>query len=87
MTVIRITEYRDRDTINVLEDLLKRAKRGEVRGICFAIKTDIGHHGIGLTGEYITDPTDVLAVVSRIDFEVNMLIREHNATNPGGEDS
>jgi hypothetical protein len=87
MTVIRITEYRDRDTINVLEDLLERAKRGEIRGMCFAIKTDVAHHGIGLTGEYIEDPTDVLAVVSRIEFEVNMLIREHNASPDGGQDS
>lgn len=79
MTVIRITEYRNRDTINVLEDLLARAKRGEVLGLCYAFKRNAGHHGIGLTGEYIDDPTDVLAVASRIDFEVNMLIRERRS--------
>jgi len=76
--VVRIVEYRNRDTVKALEDMLARAKRGEIRGLCFAYKIDDRNHGIGLTGEYITDPTDVLAVVSRIEFEVNMLVRERN---------
>jgi hypothetical protein len=78
--VIRITEFRDRVTVSALEDMLARAKRGEIRGLCFAFKLDAGHHGIGLTGEYFTDPTDVLAVVSRIEFEVNLLVREPPGT-------
>jgi hypothetical protein len=76
MAVIRITEYQNRDTVSALEDMLARARRGEILGLCFAYKIDQKNHGIGLTGEYITDPTDVLAVVSRIEFEVNMLVRE-----------
>lgn len=74
--VVRIVEYKNRDTISALEDMLGRAKRGEILGLCFSYKIDQGHHGIGLTGEYITDPTDVLAVASRINFEVNMILRE-----------
>jgi hypothetical protein len=73
---IRIVEYLNRDTISSLEDMLSRAKRGEIHGLCFSFKTAAGMHEIGLTGEYFTDPTDVLAVASRIDFEVNMLVRE-----------
>lgn len=82
--VIRIVEYKYRDTITALEDMLARAKRGEILGLCFAFKTDAKHHGICLTGEYVDDPTDVLAVASRIDFEVNMLVRERNTRKKEG---
>jgi len=74
-TVVQIVEYLNRDTISLLEDLLARAKRDEIRGLCFAYKTDTGEP-MGLTGDYITYPTDALAAVSRIAFEVNMMIRE-----------
>jgi len=84
--VIRIHEYLNRDTISALEDMLARAKRGEIHGLCFAFKLDDRHHGIGLTGEYVDDPTDVLAVVSRIAFEINFLVRERNAGGKGNDD-
>lgn len=77
--VIRITEYRNRDTISALEDMLGRAKRGEIRGLCFSFKLDDKNHAMGLTGEYATDPTDVLAIASRLAFEVNMLVRGQSA--------
>jgi hypothetical protein len=83
--VVRIVEYLNRDTISALEDMLARARRGEVLGLCFAFKTGPGHHGIGLTGEYISDPTDVLAVASRISIEVNMLVRERNKSGEQGQ--
>lgn len=82
MAVVRIVEYKNRDTISALEDMLARAKAGQIQGLCFAYKIDDRNHGIALTGEYIEDPTDVLAVVSRIEFEVNQLVRERNTGAP-----
>jgi hypothetical protein len=76
MAVIRITEYKNRDTISLLREALELAVDGKVTGVCLAMKFDQTHHGVALAGEYFDDPTDVLAVVSRIDFEVNMLVRE-----------
>lgn len=76
MAVIRIIEWKNRETIAVLREALAKAESGEVRGVCLAVKLEGGLHGIALTGEYFDDPTDVLAVASRIDFEVNHLVRE-----------
>lgn len=79
MTVIRISEYKNRDVIGLLSEALEMAKAGKVTGVCLAMKYDPGHHGIALAGEYYDDPTDVLAVLARITFEVNMRIREHHS--------
>lgn len=76
MAVIRITEYKNRDTISLLREALEMAIDGKVHGVCLAMKFDGTHHGMALAGEYFDDPTDVLAVASRIDFEVNLLVRE-----------
>jgi hypothetical protein len=76
MAVIRITEYRNRDTVSLLRDALERAIKGEVQGVCLAMKLGPTSHGIALSGEYFDDPTDVLAVAARLTFEVNMLLRE-----------
>ena len=76
MAVIRIVEHKNRETIGLLREALEKAERGEITGVCLAMKLDSGLHGIALTGDYYEDPTDVLAVASRIDFEVNLLVRE-----------
>lgn len=83
MAVIRITEYKNRETVSLLREALEKAIKGEVLGVCLAMKYDQTNHGIALTGEYFDDPTDVLAIASRLDFEVNMLVRERKEEEGG----
>jgi hypothetical protein len=83
MAVVRITEYKSRDVVTLLREALGMALKGQIRGVCLAMKFDDSHHGITLAGEYSDDPTDVLAVTSRIAFEVNLLVRERHGDESG----
>lgn len=81
-TVTTIFEYRARETIACLEQLLQEARRGEISGFAFACKRGDHDHGIGLTGNYRDDPLPVLAVTSRIDHVVNDLIDARSIEEP-----
>jgi hypothetical protein len=73
MAVTSIVEYRNKETVAVLEELLDQARRGEITGLAFACKVGDKNHGIGLTGDYRDDPISTLAVVSRIAHVLNGL--------------
>lgn len=79
MAVIRITEYKNRDVVSLLREALQMALDGKVTGVCLAMKYSELEHGTALAGDYSDDPTPVLSVLSRIEFEVNLLVREHHA--------
>ncbi len=73
MAVTSIVEYRNKETVAVLEELLDQARRGEITGFAFACKIGAQNHGIGLTGDYREDPIAALAVTARIAHVLNGL--------------
>lgn len=72
--VTKITEYKTREVVAALEELLEQARRGEISGFAFACKFGDRHHGIGLTGDYRKDPLPVLAVTARISARINQIL-------------
>jgi len=74
MSVTTIDEYRSRDTIAALRDLLNRAERGQIRGLAFAIKVGARRHRLGFTGHYYEDPIETLGCVTRMEYKLNQLI-------------
>lgn len=78
MTVTRITEEGTRETIAALEDLLQRARAGQIYGIAFSIKTGPKQHRIGFTGEYWRDPVQLLGCVTRMEYKVNHIISDRD---------
>lgn len=78
MNVVRIDDYRDADTIATLRDLLHRAENGKLRGIAFSIKVGANHHRLGMTGDYWTNPSDVLFCATRLSYKVNQLLSARN---------
>lgn len=74
MTVARIDDYQHREIVIALRDLLERAEKGRIKGFAFSIKTGPKRHRIGFTGDYWTDPYEVLGCVTRMEYKVNQLI-------------
>lgn len=64
--VVRIVEYKNRDTIAVCREIIAKAERGEVTGMLFALRLGDFDHGIGATGSYLKDPISGLAVAGRL---------------------
>jgi hypothetical protein len=55
-TVVTITEYQNRETIEVCEHLLQKAKTGEITGMIVVLQLGQWDEGICITGEYKSVP-------------------------------
>lgn len=66
MQVVSLSQYRSRELVAALKDLLELAERGQVRGLAFVAK--IGRHGhrAGLTGDYSRNPDEALLAAVRL---------------------
>jgi hypothetical protein len=72
--VTEIAEYKGRDIIIALRDLLHRAEQGRLRAFAFCIKTGPHRHRIGFAGDYYTDPAQALFCASRMQYKANQLV-------------
>jgi len=72
--VVRIPEYKHRDTIEALEALLVKARAGEITGLIWGARFGDWNHGIGVTGHYRTDPITGLGAAGRIFATLNKLV-------------
>lgn len=77
VTVTKITEYRTRDTVKALEELLEMAKAGKLTGLVFACKYGPWDHGIGVVGDYYKDPIPALAIAGRLFRALNKFADEN----------
>jgi len=74
MTITKISEFSSRETVQALQQLLRRAEAGQITGLAFAIKTGPKRHRIGFTGDYWRDPVQLLGCVTRMEYRVNHII-------------
>ena len=72
----RVSNAVSDDTIEALENLLKRAKAGEVVGLAFAALLPRRRYFIEVTGDAYKDPTFARGMVSAIDDELRSMIDE-----------
>lgn len=69
--IISITEYRNRDVIEVLESVLAMAKRGRAPGLMLAVQKDDNEHIINITGTYRHNTMAALAASARLTYLIN----------------
>jgi len=77
--IVKISDYKSRDTMDVLKLLMDQVDRGEIRGLVFVARLGPKHHGMGMTGEYHSDPLLALAAVSRVTYRLNRLAEAREA--------
>lgn len=68
-SVVSISEYRNRETIETLENLLQKAKDGDIQGIIYAVKMEHGPQTVGFAGHYAHAPVSGLTAAARV-FEL-----------------
>lgn len=65
MQVIKLDEYRNRDVVSALRDLLAMAENGEVQGLVFVAKLGQAHRA-GALGDYRLHPEQALPAATRM---------------------
>ena len=78
-TLLKISEYKTKDTGAVLRELTAQWEAGELTALAFACKIGDRHHGIGITDDYRRDPLSALGVSVRIQHVINQLIDGRNS--------
>lgn len=71
MTLRKLGDYKNRETIEAIEGLLKDAKAGLITGFMFC--TERGHKVFsgGATGEFLEDPLIAVAATARMQYLFN----------------
>lgn len=64
--VVFIQERRSRTIVDVLEEFLVLAKRGQMTGLAFAVKIDESHSSVGTCGDYTKNSIEALGATQRL---------------------
>lgn len=72
----------DIEIIALLNDLLGRAKRGEITSIMVGMSLGSVQYAMTLAGNYAQNPMDALAVVERIRYRLNVLAESQELPCP-----
>lgn len=75
-TVIRLVEYRDRRTRNVLKELASRAESGHVRGVLVCYVSADGVERFASTGKYRASRAEAIRAAARLNFRLLRLDEE-----------
>lgn len=81
--ITKLVEYRNRDTIAALEEMLRLALDGKLRGLVFtAWASGRRRHALGITGDYWSDPAQALAAANRMAYLLNEYITDADTGQP-----
>ena len=79
--IVNLGEVRARDTVAVLEELLSRAKAGQISGVVVGYRMGPLDHRVGVTGTYREDPVQGLAIAGRVAHVLNKMIDRRHLPN------
>lgn len=71
MRVAKLHTYRARDTVEVLEALLKNARKGAISGLVVAWKSSDGRFDTVTTGDYARDYIQALGATGKLFCKIN----------------
>lgn len=71
--VVSIGDFRRKETVAVLRELLVKAARGEVAGFAFEVEFRDGSHKSGFTGKYRSDAMDAAKAALRMSQHLNAI--------------
>lgn len=67
-----LRECKQRDLVKTIESILESAKRGEIKGLLYAVHMADGGQYVGAVGDYIEDPEPGLNKIYECLVEVEI---------------
>lgn len=74
MAVVDMREYKTREIVRELEQLLDLAKAGRLAGIAYCMQTPRGGEHVGLVGKYKADPGRVMVASTHLYNRARQII-------------
>jgi hypothetical protein len=68
--VSQLSDYRNRETLELLESLLKRAKTGELTGLVFSASLPAGRQTMGWSGPFKRSPELALTACANLSERI-----------------
>lgn len=70
MKLVSLAEYKNREVVAVLRDLLAMAEKGQAQGLAFVVKMGRAVHRGGLAGDYMRNPDEAVSAAVRLKQQV-----------------
>jgi hypothetical protein len=64
--VVRLGDFRTRDSVSELRELLVKAARGDIAGITFAVELSDGTQRVGFTGKFRSDRAEAVKLAHHL---------------------
>lgn len=71
--VVQLSDFRGKETVAVLRELLVKGSRGEIAAFGFNVEFKDGTQKTGFTGRYKVDPAEALRVANRMSQRLNAI--------------
>lgn len=65
-SITNVVEYRSRSVIDACEDLLVRAKDGQLDGMIILSLDNAGDHAVAISGNYLQTPFDAFIGIGKL---------------------
>jgi hypothetical protein len=72
-TVVKLVEYRSRETAQVLQALADKAKNGEVVAVALCYRTESKEEHLAFTGVYRSSPGEAVNAAMRISWRLTQI--------------
>jgi hypothetical protein len=79
MGVVINAEFKARDTIVALRELLVKASKGQIESLAFYAELKGGRQKTGFTGKYRNNPAEAVKVANRMSVRLNEINDAHEA--------
>jgi hypothetical protein len=67
LTLIDLEQYRKKEVVDALKELLSAAERGQIKGVTYVVKVGPGDHRAGTVGVYRRHPEKALQAVFEME--------------------
>ena len=82
LTVTKLSEYKNRDTLATLQQLTRMAMSGEIEGLLFCVRLGARSLAMGSSGSFHADPDAAAQATARMHHRINLRIDQQELMGP-----
>jgi hypothetical protein len=73
MSIVKLADYKNRETVSLLRRLLNQAQAGQISGMAMCFRTSDGIEDARFTGMYRADPGKAVNAAMRLTWKLTQM--------------